>query len=359
MGNILFTTQGRTALVDSDSTQVRYLAFDVPDQETWQPAGTFADGRLLMVSREARRDGPGKSFYEYFHHTPTHIWIYDIDEDVLSEVVLQPRLAPGQTPALLLGDQRLLIQVERDEGAQVYNVALDGTDARPITEIGEGLPYGFNLSPDGGRLAFHLAGPQGYQIWTSDPFGAERVLVAANNDWLVFGPQWSPDGQWLAYQGCLHEDDPGHDWSDLWIARPDGSEQRRLTDGQALWFGASYGPAERHGGESNVPVWTPDGAILASCRTPARTFRGPTSRSDLMSITSTATSYQRRPGVARTRFAWRQTVPPSRRRRRGKACGIFARARRPTGRNCCSVGRRRGTHRRSGWRIWTVGMPVR
>lgn len=267
MGDILFTTQGQTALISSDGTGLRYLAFDVPDQETWQASGTFADGRLLMTSREARRDGPGKSFYEYFHLTPTHTWIYDHAGDTLTEVAL-PRLAPGQTPALLLDDERLLLQVTLDEGSQIYNVALDGTDARPITQVGEGLPYCFSLSPDGRRLTWHLAGPQGYQIWTSDLFGTDRILVAGDPDWLFFGPQWSPDGEWLVYQGCLHADDPGHDWSDLWIARPDGSEQRRLTDGQALWFGASYGPAERPGGGSNVPVWTPDGAVLVSHRTP-------------------------------------------------------------------------------------------
>ena len=99
-------------------------------------------------------------------------------------------------------------------------------------------------SPDGTRLVYHLASPQGYQIWTSDPFGQQRQLVAAHDDWLFFGPKWSPDGAWLAYQGCLYKGDPGHDWADLWIARPDGSQQRRLTSDQALWFAASYGPRE-------------------------------------------------------------------------------------------------------------------
>ena len=266
---ILFTSQGHTALVDPDAPVPRYLAFDFPAQETWQPAAVFSDGRrLLLLSMEVRRDGPGKPFAEYYHHTPTHIWICDLEDDALSEVVIAPRLAAFQTPQLQLDDARMLVQVVRDEGGQIYNVSLDGTDARPITQLGEGLPYGFDLSPDGTRLAYHLASPQGYQIWTSDPFGQQRQLVAAHDDWLFFGPKWSPDGAWLAYQGCLYKGDPGHDWADLWIARPDGSQQRRLTSDQALWFAASYGPRERHGGGSNMPVWTPDGALIASCRTP-------------------------------------------------------------------------------------------
>ena len=41
-----------------------------------------------------------------------------------------------------------------------------------------------------------------------------------------------------------------------------------LTEGQALWFGASYGSPETRGGGSNMPVWTGDGRILVSRRLP-------------------------------------------------------------------------------------------
>ena len=62
---------------------------------------------------------------------------------------------------------------------QIYSMHLDGTDAREFTRAAEGMPYGFSLSPDGRRVAFHLASPQGYQVWTSDLDGKNRVLVAA------------------------------------------------------------------------------------------------------------------------------------------------------------------------------------
>jgi TolB protein len=41
-----------------------------------------------------------------------------------------------------------------------------------------------------------------------------------------------------------------------------------LTEGQALWFAATYGPADRHGGGSNVPIWSKDGTILFCRRLP-------------------------------------------------------------------------------------------
>lgn len=262
-----FTSQGRTAMMHAEGGAAHYVDFDVPLQETWQPCAFFPDGRrVLFLSMEARRDGPGRSFAEYYHKTPTHCWIYDVESGDLEEVVARERRATFETPQLLIGDERMLLQVVRDEGGQVYNVALDGTDARPFTQLGEGLPYGFSLSPDGQRVAYHLASPQGYQIWTSDAYGQQRTLVAADPDLLYFGPQFSPDGAWLAFMGCRHVEDMGHDWADVYIARLDGSEMRVLTEGQSAWFAATYGPRERPGGGSNIVSWTPDGGLLVPCR---------------------------------------------------------------------------------------------
>ena len=265
----LFTSQGKTAMMNADGSGLRYFEFEVPGQATWQAGGFFADGRVLLLSMEPRRDGPGRPFAEYYHRTPTHIWVYDLERDELEEAATRDRLAVFMTPQVLLDDERILMQVVSHDGvAQTYSMNLDGSDARPVTHAGEGMPYGLNVSPDGRRLAFHLAGPSGYQIWTSDVDGGQRTLVAAHDDCLYFGPSWSPDGEWLVFQACLYHQDPGHDWSDLCIGRPDGTELRMLSGDQALWFGASYGGPENRGGGSNMPVWTRDGHILVSRRLP-------------------------------------------------------------------------------------------
>ena len=223
-----FTSQGRTALVNADGSGLRYFDFKVPDQVTWQPGPFLSDGRrVIFLSMETRRDGPGRPFDEYFHKTPTHLWLYDLERDTLTEIATRDRLAVFYTPAFLVSDERLLVQVVRDQGGQIFSMNLDGSDAREFTRLGEGLPYGLSLSPDGRRVAYHLASPQGYQIWTSNTEGAERVLVAAHPDHLYFGPSWSPDGQWLLFQDCHFKTDPGHDWCDLVVARPDGSENQR------------------------------------------------------------------------------------------------------------------------------------
>ena len=265
---LFFTSSGKTCLINADGTGLHVLELDVPNQATWQPAGFFPDGRILLLSMEPRRDGPGKPFEEYYHQTPTHIWIHDLDSGSLTEIATKERMAPFYTPQLLLQDDRILMQVVITKPGQTFNMNLDGTDAREFTGSEEGLPYGLSLSPDGTRVAFHIASPKGYQVWTSDTNGGDRKCLAAHPDYLYFGTNWSPDGQWVTYQACRYKKDPGHDWADLCIGRPDGSEHRVLTKGQALWFGATYGNPERKGGGSNVPSWTQDGSVLCSRRLP-------------------------------------------------------------------------------------------
>jgi Tol biopolymer transport system component len=263
LSRFFFTSQGKTALMNSDGTGLRYLEFDVPNQASWQPGGFFADGqRILLLSMEPRRDGPGRPFSEYYTQTPTHIWIYNLDSGALEEVATRERMAVFYTPALLLSDDRMLVQVVRNQVGQIFSMNLDGTKAREFTGEKEGFPYGLSLSPDAKRVAYHLAASGGYQIWTSDLEGGQKVCVAAESGHIYFGPAWSPDGQWLAYQDCRPAQDPGHDWSDIRLSRPDGSEHRMLTQDQSMWFGATYGDPETRGGGSNIVGWTRDHAIL-------------------------------------------------------------------------------------------------
>ena len=265
----MFTSRGKTGIVSADGTGLRYFAFDKPNQASWQPTGSFPDGRrVIFLSMEPRRDGPGKPFEEYYTQTPTHLWIHDLESGALDEICDKDRLAPFVTPALLIGPDRLLVQVVLNKVGRVVSVRLDGSDPRDFTKAGEGLPYGLSLSPDGKRVAFHLAGPEGYQVWTSDIDGANRVKLAGKPGRLYFGTNWSPDGRWVVYQECEPGQDPGHDWSDVCVGRPDGSEHRVLTEGRSMWFAATYGDSKSRGGGSNIPSWTADGHILFPRRLP-------------------------------------------------------------------------------------------
>ena len=71
---LFFTSDGRTAMVRADGSGLRYFDFNVPGQATWQPGPFLSDGkRVIFLSMEPRRDGPGRPFEEYYTRTPTHL----------------------------------------------------------------------------------------------------------------------------------------------------------------------------------------------------------------------------------------------------------------------------------------------
>jgi dipeptidyl aminopeptidase/acylaminoacyl peptidase len=112
-----------------------------------------------------------------------------------------------------------------------------------------------SFSPDGKQLAFvsNMSGMP--QVWTVAAAGGFPSMVTAMDD-PVGGVTWSPDGQWLAFNVA-----PGGGFNEqIYIARPDGTGLRRLTEG---------------GKENNfLGDWTHDGRYLtfsSNRRNPAST----------------------------------------------------------------------------------------
>lgn len=83
-----------------------------------------------------------------------------------------------------------------------------------------------SFSPDGKRLAF-VSGLSGTnQVWLIDAQGGwpEQITSFDGN---VANAQWSPDGQWIAF----HFVPTGGGGQQIYLIRPDGTGERRLTDG--------------------------------------------------------------------------------------------------------------------------------
>src|SRR5690348_6245315 len=81
---LFFVSGGKTCLIYADGSGLETLEFDRPNQVTWQPGPFLSDGkRVVFLSMEARRDGPGRPFDQYYTLTPTHLWLYDLDQKTL------------------------------------------------------------------------------------------------------------------------------------------------------------------------------------------------------------------------------------------------------------------------------------
>jgi Tol biopolymer transport system component len=97
---------------------------------------------------------------------------------------------------------------------------------------------GFDISPDGRRVAYQEAYPQ-EDIVVMDVDGTNRVQVTddAARDRR---PRWSPDGGRIA----VYSDAAGY--YHVWTFNPDGGSRMRHTTGMSVWW----------------PSWSPDGQQL-------------------------------------------------------------------------------------------------
>ena len=243
-----------------DGSGLAFPEFRRPNHIGWLPYCSFRDGRrAVLMSLELPADWRSKTFDEYYPKSQTHIWLYDTVTGKLKELATQERLSNFLAPCVLMpGEERLAVTALIDGKQRLYTIDLDGQTPRAVSAAGENV-YGVSLSPDGRRFAYHAD----YRIVTIRVDGTGRQEVNGAKGQLMFGSAWSPDGDWVLYQICISRTDPAHDWSDIWIGRPDGSANRALTGNNSAWFGATFGPRHNPGGGSNMPQWSRHGILFA------------------------------------------------------------------------------------------------
>jgi dipeptidyl aminopeptidase/acylaminoacyl peptidase len=119
---------------------------------------------------------------------------------------------------------------------QVWVMRSDGSGARPL---GPGLSPAW--SPNGRRLAFDANTSGNYDVWTARADGRDRRRVTQNAA-LDYSAAWSPDGTSIAFTSDRTRNE------DLFVIGADGSGERALTTDP---------------GSDSAAAWSPDGTRIA------------------------------------------------------------------------------------------------
>lgn len=125
----------------------------------------------------------------------------------------------------------------------VYTIAADGTDLRPVAKTMAALSHeeSPSVSPDGRQVAFTSTSEGNQELYVASIDGGPRRRLT-DDPALDVHPAWSPDGRRIAFATDR--------WGDFEIAVLDleNNAVTRLTESRGL---------------DDYPAWSPDGAELA------------------------------------------------------------------------------------------------
>ena len=250
----------RACVVRCDGTGRRVLARGLTrEAHAWtQFAGWSPDGAQAIIGRGWEK--PENAAWEEEHKTfrMTQDWLYDmylldVASNRLRNLTAVERVSDYNTGLFFVpGGTQLGFTALINGISHPFTMGFDGRNKKDLTQGKDGFSYGFSASPSGAFVAYH----KDYQIYVADSDGSNARKIETGNP-FNFGPQWSPDGKWLLFVSGEHYN------CHPYVVHPDGSDLKKLAD-RGGYEGVTpvVDVFDFHGGSSDVPVWSADGACV-------------------------------------------------------------------------------------------------
>lgn len=205
----------------------------------------------------------GTQITRVISHTPTQIWsptwspdgnriafqsgfgqIYVVNADGSAAQPVTPATISSFAPAWSPDGQWIMFSSDAftpGKGLNIYKIRLDGSQ---LTRLTVNPPYttprdlNASWSPDGKRIIFERELTGSSKLYMMNADGSDLQSLPTQ-EWCATEPDWSPDGQWIAFGGvrCAYPD------KNLFIVRTDGSDLKQIT----------------FKNEGSSPSWSPDG----------------------------------------------------------------------------------------------------
>ena len=210
---------------------------------SWSPDGK----RIAFISDRDGHVPEGRAWFTFE--------IYVMDANGNNQLNLTNNPHSDRSPSWSPDGKRIVFESDRnnDRGhnIEIYMMDADGSNLQRITNNFTEDRYPA-WSPDGEHIAFS-ARREGhvvhnlditYEIYVMDADGGnqQRLTENRNNDWH---PEWSPDGQRIAFAADRKGDGAKFD---IYVMDADGDNQQKLTENRV--------------GDSS-PSWSPDGERIA------------------------------------------------------------------------------------------------
>ena len=128
-------------------------------------------------------------------------------------------------------------QVSNGEGGELWVAIVDGSDTR---RLADNVGYRWEWSPDGESIFYDVGNSSGgkRELWVVDVDGSGARRLTDDVALIEWGGRrwgWSPDEEKFAY-GVTVRDSRGNETArELWVAKEDGSDARRLADDVRYW----------------------------------------------------------------------------------------------------------------------------